>query len=201
MIFRPLSTWPGARTPPAGRRSSPFSAGYQATVDLLYAELEHLGAQRVVLELDVPEAGVRRDGRGLLASTQPASPGVVVSFESRHGPLRYACDRFRRWQDNLRAIALGLESLRRVERYGIASAGEQYAGWKALPASTLTFDQARARLRHVLAQAGANEIPTDDRALARRALRLSHPDAGGEPVRFRDVIVPAYQLLTGERAS
>jgi hypothetical protein len=34
------------------------------------------------------------------------------------------------WQDNLRAVALGLEALRRVERYGIAQRGEQYAGWR-----------------------------------------------------------------------
>jgi hypothetical protein len=38
------------------------------------------------------------------------------------------------WQHNVRAIALGLEALRKVDRYGITRRGEQYAGWKALPA-------------------------------------------------------------------
>jgi hypothetical protein len=48
--------------------------------------------------------------------------------------FQFAVDMFPSWQDNLRAIALGLEALRKVERYGIANRGEQYAGWAQLTA-------------------------------------------------------------------
>jgi hypothetical protein len=37
---------------------------------------------------------------------------------------------------NLRAIALGLEALRKVERYGIAERGQQYAGFAQIGAGT-----------------------------------------------------------------
>ena len=76
------------------------------------------------------------------ADTRADTPRVVVSFDSCHGPLRYQCDRFtttragtKAWHANVRAIALGLEALRKVDRYGIAGSGEQYRGWTALPAA------------------------------------------------------------------
>jgi hypothetical protein len=37
---------------------------------------------------------------------------------------------------NARAIALGLEALRKVDRYRITKRGEQYTGWSALPPAT-----------------------------------------------------------------
>ena len=54
----------------------------------------------------------------------------MVAFESKHGPLKYATDVFDHWHANLRAIALGLEALRKVERYGITQRGEQYTGFR-----------------------------------------------------------------------
>lgn len=48
--------------------------------------------------------------------------------------FQFAVDKFPSWQDNLRAIALGLEALRKVERYGFVKDDEQYTGFKALTA-------------------------------------------------------------------
>lgn len=47
---------------------------------------------------------------------------------------QFAVDTFVHWQDNLRAIALGMEALRKVARYGIVKGNEQYSGWKQLTA-------------------------------------------------------------------
>jgi hypothetical protein len=79
---------------------------------------------------------------------------------------------------------LGLEGLRRLERYGIVQSGEQYRGWQALPASTTPA---------LSTEAAANVIATrspwtpqqilSDREHALRAVRAAraktHPDAGG----------------------
>ena len=73
------------------------------------------------------------------ANASPKSPAVVIAFESKHGPLQYATDAFTHWQANVRAVALGLEALRRVERYGITKHGEQYTGWKQLGSGTPTW--------------------------------------------------------------
>src|SRR5947208_1880483 len=79
----------------------------------------------------VTESDIRLDGRPR-ARAVASHPGVVLAFDSRHGPLKYAVDTFDRWQDNLRAIALGLEHLRAVDRYGVTRRGEQYTGWRQI---------------------------------------------------------------------
>lgn len=132
MEFRPLSTWPGKPTPPIQRKRSTFKAKYSATMELLDRELRHLGAKDVVIEADCDESQIRLDGQ-FRASARMNGPGIILSFKSRHGPLRYPCDQFIHWDCNLRAIALALESLRRVDRYGVTKNAEQYRGWKALP--------------------------------------------------------------------
>lgn len=43
------------------------------------------------------------------------------------------------WQANIRAIAKTLEHLRDLDRWGVTKRGEQYTGWKALPATASTF--------------------------------------------------------------
>ncbi len=171
---RPLTTWPGgAMTPHADRRRSPFSAGFSATTELLRRELDHLGADLAVLELAIGEGDIRLDGLPR-AAARAAHSGVVLSFASDHGPLRYAVDRFDRWQDNLRAIALGLESLRRVDRYGMSGDGQQYRGWLALEAGDSDL---AARGRDLIAHHGSVSA----------ALKATHPDTGGSAEDFAAV--------------
>jgi hypothetical protein len=52
--------------------------------------------------------------------------------------FQFAVDVFPTWQANLRAITLGLEALRRVQRYGIVKEDEQYTGFKALTSGRTT---------------------------------------------------------------
>lgn len=110
--FRPLTDW----TFPAshGYRSNPFSATWGQTRDLLESEISKLGASRYTIELALDESEIRLDGYPR-ANARPRHAGVVVSFDSKHGPLRYGTDEFSTWQANVRAIALGLEALRAVE--------------------------------------------------------------------------------------
>lgn len=177
--YRPISTYPGTPTPSGQRRRAPFSAGWSSTTLLLRRELDHLRAKDVVLELALREQDIRLDGVPRAGAPQPDHPGVVVSFESMHGPLRYATDVFDRWQDNMRAIALGLEALRRVERYGIVKRGEQYVGWKQIEAASQSVGEAREIL---FAMAGWKNPSTDERngihdeKLIRRARAETHPD-------------------------
>jgi hypothetical protein len=112
VTYGPLSTWPGPRTPASARRRSPFSAAWSTTTIELDRELHYLAARRAVIELDLEDRWFRLDGLPRANAPQPADPGVVLSLpDTKHGPLRYSCDAFTRWQDNFRAIVLGLESL------------------------------------------------------------------------------------------
>lgn len=127
--FVALQQWPGERT--RNRSRSNFSAAFAKTADLLDRELHYLKAKHVVIQMDCEESQIRIEGT-LRAKAQLRSPGLILTFESKYGPQNYPCDTFTDWHDNLRAIALALEALRTVDRYGVTKRGEQYKGWKAL---------------------------------------------------------------------
>lgn len=94
---------------------------------LLAAEIARLGATQFELGLDVPESQIRVDGTGLHAAAVPASPAVEVEFLSRHGRLRFRCDRYSTWQRNVVSVAELLRDLHSLNSYG--TAGRQYAGF------------------------------------------------------------------------
>lgn len=190
---RPISD----RTAFTGKqRPSPFDSSWSATEDLLLREVRALSGRQLVLEVDVPESQIRNDGR-LYARAVARSSAVRVAFESEHGPLSYATDRFTTWQDNVRAIALSLEALRKVDRYGVTRRGEQYAGFKAIgggtpmpgPAATPMTSSAASELLRSYAPVGS------PLAVCRRAaFRATHPDHGGTRAAF-DRVQEACRVL------
>lgn len=169
---RPLTAWP-AEFSRTRHRTNPFTAPWSTTLGLLERELRHLRASEVVVELALREDEIRLDGWPR-STARPGHPGVIVSFDSRHGPLRYGTDAFPHWQANLRAITLGLEALRRVDRYGIGKRGEQYVGWRALPAGITDLAERGHRL-------------IDEAGGISAALKRHHPDHGGDPDDFAAV--------------
>lgn len=217
LIFRPIATWPGVLLDEDARQNPQFTATWSDTLEVLDREVWHLGAEEAVIQVAAGERAMRLDG-GLRADAKPEHPGVILSLDSKHGPLRYATDLFKGrniwrpgrsdfhmpgWQANARAIALGLEALRKVDRYGISKGGEQYAGWKAIgggtpmgPGTAMTVDEAwdfmaeaagvsdRQVLHQLLGLSGAY----------RKASKRLHPDVGGDPAAFRR-LTEAYELL------
>lgn len=187
-VTRPLPpTWPaGQRTPSDERRWGSFKATWGRTMEQLQHELRMLDAEEpIVIEAGYQSHEIRMDGSPR-ANARPSDPAVIVSFECRLGPLRYACDAYHEHGANLRAIALTLEALRAVDRYGIATSGEQYRGWTALLPTgegEMGREEAEAFIRHH----GANGAPSTGESLAvlaRRAAKRMHPDVGGDPAEW-----------------
>lgn len=188
--FVPLVVWPGQQT--SGRKRAPFRSSYSQTVDLLDRELRHLNARQVVIQLALQPSDIRLDGRPR-AGSRPSHPGVILTFRSAHGPLSYPCDRYDDWESNLRAIALSLECLRTVDRYGVTKTGEQYKGWKQLPPpgvsesnGLMSVDEA-AKIVRAMGGGLADEIKDMHDAYRqsyRRAAQAVHPDAGGKEADF-----------------
>ncbi|MDO3312377.1 MULTISPECIES: molecular chaperone DnaJ [Mycobacteroides] len=193
MTLRPIDQWPHGLT--GDRRRSNFSAPWADTIDKLGRELWYLGKGNTnapaVLQIALRDQDFRIDGMPR-ANAIAAHPGVILNIESRHGPLSYPCDTFTRWQDNLRAIALGLEALRKVERYGITQTGQQYRGWQAIEAKATPIAQTAAGAAVHLAKAAqgnddsvsdwAHRIlhdPETARNTYRKARANTHPDRHG----------------------
>lgn len=200
------------------RLVSRFTATWTDTLELLEREvfaLHRAGQPDPVVMVDATEGDLRRDGQ-LRANARLASPAVALAFESIRGPLTFRCDRYSAgsygsrmepWQHNVRAIALTLEALRAVDRYGATSSGEQYKGYLALeagptampaaPTRSMTREQAVdflvqlvdpngewSHLREALGRGPDNDSFT---IFTRAALRRSHPDTGGSAETFQQV--------------
>lgn len=210
---------------PAHKRGrSPYKAGWSATSDLLGRELRHLKARNVVLQVDCTEQQLRLDGQ-LRAGARLGSDAVVLAFDSVHGAVSWRSDAYDRagysspsgtqgWHHNLRAIGLTLEALRAVDRHGVSESGEQYTGFRALPAgrampaSHMTRDQALellgkwGRLRYDLPAIPAEHVNTDPeslRGLHRAARRAAHPDRNNGDQTVWNLVEQAARVLGVDR--
>lgn len=214
---RPLSdrTW---FRPASQRKATKFSAKWAETEHLLIEEVDRLDGRGLVIEVDVREQDLRIDGTLRANAREAATPAVVVAFDSRHGPMLHRCDQFHApygfqgpdWQHNVRAIAKTLEALRAVDRYGAVETGQQYAGFKALPAgrampaSHMTRDAALGvlgvwgRALSELPPIPAKHVNTNLSALAhlhRAARRAAHPDRNNGDQSAWDQVEQAARVL------
>jgi len=184
ILYRALVAWPGELT--RHRKRSPFKASYSNTVDLLESELRWLKAKDIFLQVALLPGDIRLDGLPR-SGARPSHPGIILTFESRFGPLSYPCDTFDSWESNLRAIALSLQHLRTVDRYGVTRRGEQYQGWARLPAPSngvQTAPQAVELLRRFAPDlVAAGKLQEAWRA----ACLKTHPDRGGSADDFNAV--------------
>lgn len=192
--FVPIVTWPGAITPPSHRERSRFRATYAKTLCQLDVELGRIDAKNALVQAWFRADQIRNDGWPYARAT-PRDVGVVLSFTRRGQVVSMPCDRFDTFEDNLRAIALSLEALRMVDRYGVTRNGEQYKGFTALPAADgeagadVELAAAIALLTEFGREIGITEQDlrkdaANLQAAYRAGARKAHPDLGGSADSF-----------------
>ena len=127
--------WP--RTSSYQRRASNFGEKSFALVrDELIRELKRYNATDVVLSTNIP---LRKDGLPYSGYRQPDDAGVAVYFNLSSGgkkkPLVFACDRWRKIEENIHAIYKTIDALRGIQRWGSSDLMERaFTGFAALPA-------------------------------------------------------------------
>lgn len=174
LAFRALPVWP---YPEQAARAATYRVDYDRTLRELRAEIAELSGSDAVIGIVADAREVRQDGM-LRKDARVRHHGVEVSFTMESGQrVTFHTDRHRgystSWQDNLRAIVLGMEALRAVDRYGISETGQQYAGFAALPMGGPDPEKGR----RLVESAGG----------IRQALLRYHPDHGGDPSDFAHV--------------
>lgn len=162
--------WP--RTPAYDRLNGSFKVLYDQTIRELGEELERLGVSDAYLSTDQPlrvNGTPRRD-------TQPGSQYVALYF-TRHGKdLCIPCDKFYTVRDNVRAIMLTLQAIRRMERYGTSQMVEAaLTGFTALPAS-IEMGPGQSRAWHEVLQVSSDADPGVIKAAYRNLSARYHPD-------------------------
>lgn len=206
--FVPISGMTIPQTPAAKRRRASFTAGYQDTIGLLERELRHLKARELLIQTRHEPRDIRLDGWPRSDARVPADPSVVVTFETQDsGSLSFPCDRYTRWEDNLRAVALSLEALRAVDRHGVTRRAEQYRGFAALPAPEAgeirTTDEAAEVVARVVNEDTGGRVQARDlvtffetyRTARALALMTTHPDKRSGSREAFDKVIAAVKIL------
>lgn len=108
---------------------------------------------------------------------QPDDPGVAVYFKL-HGKDRVlACDRWDSVPGNIAAIAQHIDAIRRVDRYGVGTLDQAFAGYDALPPPGASN---RPPWRKVFDITWDAEVTTDLlQQRYRHKARTMHPDVPG----------------------
>jgi hypothetical protein len=178
--WSPLPVWP---YPPRPSQVDRFDSTWDATLDKLELEISRVDGDDVVIGVVASADAISMSG-ALRYRSKVTYPGAEVSFFKGAGRVTFHTDAYGSLQSNLRAIALGLEALRAVDRYGITSSGEQYAGFAALgPGGP---DPLRGKRL------------VDEYGSIAEALKKTHPDQGGSAAAFADV--QAYRQSIGAAA-
>lgn len=126
--------WPKGRPKTDERVNSAFRIAPGKAFDEMKAEFDRFeSVSNVVISSNIP---LRQDGTpyrdGLHELFQ--DPGVAVFFTRGGQGHAICCDTFRRPWENCRAIGLGIEGLRRMERHGAEQILDQiFRGFAALP--------------------------------------------------------------------
>ena len=172
--WAPLASWP---YPQRAQQHDQFKAvrnalGWDRVMEELEWELERNGADDVLIGIVAPPSAVGISGQ-LRYRSQVTHPGAEVSFNRGRQRIAFHTDAYGQLSSNLRAITLGLAALRAVDRYGITSGSEQWAGFAQLSAGGP--DPARGKV--LVERAGG----------IRQALMAHHPDQGGDAKAFADV--------------
>jgi hypothetical protein len=170
--WRPLAVWPYEPRP---KSSVTFRTTWDGSLAKLEDEVGRVKGDDVVIGIvcdpdQISFSGALKAG----GRARVRHPGAEVSFElPGRGRVVFHTDSYGTLHANLHAIALGLEALRAVDRHGITSTSEQYAGFAQIGPG----EGDPARGAQLVRAAGG--IP--------QALKAHHPDHGGNARDLADV--------------
>lgn len=169
--------WPRTKRPETAR----FATSFATARDMLMEELRLMGARNIVLSTNI---ALRRDGLPYASQKQPDDAGVAVYFEYKQRSMTFACDRWRKVEDNTQAIRKTIEALRGIERWGASDMMERaFTGFQALPSSASNA----AGAWWVVLEVDHNASPDNVRAAYQRRRKQTHPDHGGTADQFSAV--------------
>lgn len=154
---------------------SRFKTGFGAARVKLSAEIERMGGSKVIISTNVP---LRNDGMPRASAPEPKDSGVSVYFRYKGKDMVFACDKFRYSRENIYAIAMTIEALRGIERWGASDMMERaFSGFKALAA--ISGEGENPWMVLGLGSERGSVKPEDIVRAHRLLMMTAHPDKGG----------------------
>lgn len=170
--------WP--KVEPQKRESSRFQTSLAAALANLKKQVNLLGGSKLVLSSNYT-----------LGAENPKDCGVVAYFTMEESDIAVPWDRWTRIQDNVHAIALTIEAMRGMERWGAKHMIKaMFSGFKQLPSSERPWHEV------LVCQplASTERIKEQYRKLS----LVHHPDRGGNQTAMARINV-AYEQAMKER--
>ena len=171
-------TWPAGRP----RTQYPKRSNFDTTLGVAIKDVQHevrlLGGSELIISSNF---SVKANGMPYANQRRlKEDNGVVVYFMLKKKPMCFACDRWDRFEDNLRAIAKAIDALRGISRWGTGDMVEQaFTGFTALPAPTSWWQTL---------ELDGPDVSRDDIQRAWRSLASRHhPDNGGDTNKMADI--------------
>lgn len=162
--------WPPGRPRSKYPERSRFEGTLGRAIRDVQDEVRRLGGAQLVISSNLP---LRRDGMPYANASQLADRGVAVYFRYKKRPMCFACDRWNKIEDNMRAISHTIAALRGIERWGTGQMVEQaFTGFVALPAPEQPWQ--------VLGLDTSNPTPEQIEDAYRCLAMRHHPDRGGD---------------------
>lgn len=184
MIYHYPVQWPIGWPRNDNYETAQFKVDYDQALRELSLELEKLGADSAYITTD-QELRVNGTPR---RDRVPISPAVAVYFVRNGSQLCIPCDKFSTVRDNVRAVGLTLESIRRMERYGTSQTVEAtLSGFAALPAEA--GPSVGPRAWYDVLQVSPDADVSVIRAAYRNLAAKYHPDNqdSGDAQKFQEV--------------
>jgi hypothetical protein len=186
----------GARMRKPGQPQRNLRTEVGSASEELYRELRLIrGSSRHVISSNLP---ARPDGLPYAdGSVGGGDPGVVAYWiiraqrggKSVDVPYCMPCDKWKRVADNLHALALSIEAMRGMERWGAVKTEQAFAGFASLPPGDGSADSATVTIRRPWREVlGMPVFEENDpeiqlavaKTLHRKLAAKFHPDRGGD---------------------
>lgn len=173
--------WPRTNRP---QRHGSMSRRFGQNRDDVLRQIALLGGREVVISSNLQ---LRRDNLPYAGQAQPEDRGVAVYFKLNGEDQCIPCDKWDNVEQNLRAVALTVEALRGLERWGAKEmVNAAFRGFKALPASAIVTPYT-AKPWHEILEVSPTASTETIRAAYKAHLFKAHPDQGGSTERFQAV--------------
>ena len=167
--------WPTGRprTPAWQRRGGAnFQRSLKDSTDFLLEQIRKMGGEHVVVSSNMQ---MHMNGR---ASMQGDDNGVAIYFQLDGKPMVFANDSYDDLKHNVNAIALTIEALRGIERWGSRQTMTQaFSGFAALPPPVETLNWRKQFAAWGFADLPLNATLID--AAYNKLAREFHPDRPG----------------------
>lgn len=153
----------------------------------LQRELDLICARYTVVSSNVE---LRLDGLPRSNQREPEDPGVAVYFQFRGRPTSLPCDRYTTVAANIAAVAAHIEATRAIERHGVGTMEQMFAGFQAIRGP------GPKPWREVLGFPPDSRPTRDEIQAKRRDLaRQHHPDGGGSDAAMAEINAAADRAL------